>query len=130
MYNSALISREQIQVLHSQLAAVTVSGGVVSHADSSIRQQKSSEDHDYVNDSEVATDTKSAHDYINQDIIDSVLTDNQGKQSENDEMDLFLPLSSDASGCSAAGPTSSSGLQVASSTGYSSQGNPCVRNSR
>ena len=80
MHRSALISREQIQVLHSQLAAVSVSGQMVSQGDSKTRQEKVADDHDYMNDSLITAETKSGHDYINQDVIDSVLSDDQGKE--------------------------------------------------
>ncbi len=77
MYHSALISREQIQALHSQLAAVSASDGLVSPTSSHIRQQKP-EDHDYMNDDMVAKE-KLGHDYINQDVIDKAMTDGKGR---------------------------------------------------
>ena len=75
---SALISREQIEALHNQLASMSTEG-TVSPIPISIREQESSNHHDYMNDDVLVSKAAGGADYINQDIIDMVLTDGQGE---------------------------------------------------
>lgn len=52
-------------------------GGIVPHAGPSTRQLDT-DDHDYMNDSVIAREIESGHEYINQDVIDKVFADDQG----------------------------------------------------
>ena len=81
MHPSALISREQIQALHTQLSAVSESGDLTPPlVGVAMGQQRPDDHHDYMND-EVQPQKPAVHDYINQAVIDMVLTEPQGKVS-------------------------------------------------
>ena len=79
MHSSALISREQIQALHSQLASMSAESPVAINIQ---QHDSSSNHHDYMNDDVLLGKTVPVpvgSDYINQDIVDMVLTDGQGQ---------------------------------------------------